>query len=69
MEFRDRLRDSCTLMRVAMLFLVLAVLALRFLHPNAYLSEDAGDAVKGFLIGIAIACNLMAVRRNRCRGV
>ena len=67
MRFRDSLRSGRALMRVGMLFLILAFLAMRFLRPNAYLSEDAADAMKGFFMGISIACNLMAVRLNHRR--
>ena len=64
MTFRDHFRDSHTLMRAGMVSLALALLASRFVHPSAYLSEDAADAVKGFLMGISIALLMVGVRRR-----
>jgi hypothetical protein len=55
-------QNSKSWMRVGTLSLILALLALRFVRPNATLTEDAADAIKGFLMGVSIACNLMAIR-------
>ena len=62
-------QNSKSFMRVGMLSLILALLALRFLRPNATLTEGAADAIKGFFMGVSIACNLMAIRlRQRGNG-
>ncbi len=54
--------NSSTFVRIGMSFLIVAMLALRFLRPNSFLSEGAADAVKGLLMGIAIGCNGIAIR-------
>ena len=51
-------------MRVGMLFLLLASLSRRFLHPNAVMGEDLTDGVTGLFYGLAIGLLLWSVRRS-----
>jgi hypothetical protein len=47
--------------------LLIASVGRWFLHPATPIGTDVADAIYGFLIGIAIAANLMSVRRSRGR--
>jgi hypothetical protein len=67
MIFHKHFNNGRKLLPVGMLFLILGLLSFRFLHPSAYLSETMVDAIKGFLMGVAIALNLIAVRLNQRR--
>lgn len=70
MSLRDRLHDPSVLLRLGMLFLLLASAAHWFLHPAGSLGRELGDGVTGLLFGLSIALNLQAVRlarRRRCR--
>jgi hypothetical protein len=51
-----------TLMFFGMLFLVLANLSMRFLHPMPHFGEGLVDGTTGMLMGLAIGLNLLAVR-------
>ena len=50
------------MMFFGMLFLVIAMLSQRFLHPGHGLSEDMLDSVKGMFFGVSIGCNLVSAR-------
>ena len=50
------------MMFIGMLFLVIAMLSQRFLHPVHGISEDMLDVVKGMFFGVSIGCNLVSVR-------
>ena len=54
---------SQNVIRLGMLFLVIASLSLR-LHPSARFSADLLDSVKGLFYGLAIATLLLGVRMN-----
>jgi hypothetical protein len=47
-----------------MTFLVIAMLAQRFMHPTAAIGEGATDAMKGLLFGLSIGFNLLSVRKK-----
>jgi hypothetical protein len=69
MIFRNRLKDPNSMIRIAMVCLLLASLSRWFLHPNTNIWGDLVDGVTGMLYGIFIALSLLAislnVRRNR----
>jgi hypothetical protein len=57
-----------SIMQLGMLFLILALFAQRFVHPGATFSESAVDGFNGFLIGVSIGLNGLAIfmmRRGR----
>ena len=68
MNFRNRLKDHNALMRVGMLFLLLASLWRWFSHPSAGFSARLMDGITGLLYGLSIGCLLLALKRNgrRC---
>lgn len=70
MYFRNKLHDPNVTLRLGLVFLIVAMLAARFLHPMPHLSEDSADAIKGLLYGLAIGFMLLSVYlrgRNRPR--
>jgi len=67
MTLRRKLKEPSFVIRVGMLFLVLANLSLRFFQPSANLSDQVTDGVSGLLFGMAIACMLLGVRMNARR--
>lgn len=66
MIFRSRMKNPKTLMLCGMACLALANIWPRFLHLEANLGTDWVDAIRGFLYGLGIGLNLLAVRLN-CR--
>lgn len=58
------MKDPKKLMMLGMFCLVLGSLALR-MHANAVVGEDALDAVRGALYGMAIGFNLMSIWTRR----
>jgi len=56
--------DHKKTMFFGMTFLVVAMLAQRFMHPTAAMGEDVTDAMKGVLFGLSIGFNLLSVRRK-----
>ncbi len=56
--------DHKRTMFFGMTFLVVAMLAQRFMHPTAAIGEGATDAMKGLLFGLSIGFNLLSVRRK-----
>jgi hypothetical protein len=57
MTLKEKLRQPGTMMKIGLVFLVLANLSHRFLRPG-------GDFVFGILMGLAIGCLLVSVRRR-----
>jgi hypothetical protein len=66
MNFPSRLKDPNTLIRIGLVFLIIAGLSRWFLRPADF-SEGVIDAAKGFLYGVAIACLLLGLWKNRGR--
>jgi hypothetical protein len=69
MNLPQRLRNPRTMMRIGMVFLVLALLWPRFIPVTANLGPDAIDGLRGLLFGLAIGSNLLSLglqRRARC---
>ena len=67
MIFGNRLNSSI-LIRIGMLFLLLASLWKWFLHPSGNLSAGLIDGMTGLLYGVSIGCLLLGlVRRGRPR--
>jgi len=62
--------NSQRVLQLGMLALIIALFSQRFLHPSGLIGENAIDAVNGFLIGISIGLNLLALvlgrRTERC---
>ena len=52
MSFREKMKDANVVMRLGMGFLIIAMLANRFLHPTAQLGEGLTDGVKGLFYGL-----------------
>ncbi len=62
-----KLQNPKLVLRLGMIFLIIATLALRFLHPTSRFGEGFTDGVKGMLYGLAIGLTLLSVRL-RARG-
>ena len=62
MILQKRLKDPQTMMRIGMVCLMISLIWPRFIHLNFNLGTDLIDAVRGFLLGISISMNLLAVR-------
>ncbi len=67
MRLRQRMKDPKVVLQLGLIFLVLASLAARFLHPSARLDESFTDGVKGLLYGLAIGFMLLSVHRRARR--
>ena len=52
------------LIRVGLLFLILASAWKYFLHPNSTFSGEFIDGATGLLFGISIGCILLGLMRN-----
>jgi len=61
MAFRTRLKNSHTVQRVGLVFLILAGLSRWFFQVNAAFSEQFVDGANGLLSGLAIGFLLMSV--------
>jgi len=69
MTLRERFeRNPRTLMRVGAAFLILALVAQKFVRPSAGFTEDVVDAVRGCALGLSIGLNLWYVRVTARRG-
>jgi hypothetical protein len=66
MIFKSRVKNPKTLMLCGMAFLALANIWPRLIHLRASLGTDWVDTIRGFLYGLGIGMNLLAVRLN-CR--
>jgi len=67
MIFRNRFQDPNSMIRVAMVCLLLASLSRWFLHPSSNALGDLVDGITGMLFGIFIALSLLAIRINARR--
>ena len=61
MRFRERIKNPGVLMTIGMMFLVIALTLPRTVLPASFLGPIGFDGLRGFLFGIAIGFNLMAV--------
>jgi hypothetical protein len=64
----DRNPNPRTILRIGMALLAVALISQRFVHPAPGFGEDAADAIRGFLLGLSIGLNLMAVWLGSRRG-
>jgi len=55
------------LIRIGLVFLILASLAHWLLHPKTTSGKDMADAATGLLYGLAIGCMLLGIWKNRKR--
>jgi len=53
------------LIRIGLVFLILASLAHWFLRPTTTSGRDLADATTGLLYGLSIGCILLGIWRNR----
>jgi hypothetical protein len=67
MSFREKMRNHNVVMRLGMVFFLLALAANYFVHPTPRFSEGLADGLKGMLYGLAIGFMLLSVRL-RARG-
>jgi hypothetical protein len=68
MNIRKLFSDSNTLMRIGVTSLIVELFSQLYLHPNSLISGNAIDGMKGFLIGVSIACNLLAISVSKRHG-
>ena len=55
------------ILKIGLVFLILASLAHWLLHPKTTSGKDVADAATGLLYGLAIGCMLLGIWRNRGR--
>jgi len=55
------------LIRIGLVFLILASLAHWLLHPKTTSGKDVADAATGLLYGLAIGCMLLGIWKARRR--
>jgi len=67
MNFREKMRNHTVVMRLGMIFFLLALAANYFVQPNSRFSEGFADGFKGLLYGLAIGFMLLSIRL-RARG-
>jgi hypothetical protein len=68
MTLRTRLKDHTVVLRVGLIFLLLANLSRYFFHPSATFSEGFVDLTTGLLFGLAIGSLLLSVTmKSRAR--
>lgn len=65
MSFLATLNESRTLIRIGLVFLILANLAKWLLPRTGWVPTDLLDAVTGLLFGISIAALLLGLSRKR----
>jgi MFS-type transporter involved in bile tolerance (Atg22 family) len=58
--FRNRIKPNA-MVRVGLVFLILASLAKWFLHRGPYRAEGLADGVTGFLFGVSIGAMLLGL--------
>jgi hypothetical protein len=61
MNFRTRLKDHTVVLRIGLVFLILANLSRWFFHASATFSEGFVDFANGLLFGLAIGFLLLSV--------
>ena len=62
MSFREKMKDARVVLRLGCLFLILATVATRFLHPTAQFGDGVTDGAKGLLYGLAIGFMLLSIQ-------
>lgn len=60
--------SASTMFRVGLVSLTLGGFWRLFVHPTAWLTASAVDAVAGFLYGISIGALLLGIVKDRRRG-
>ena len=68
MWLRRKYPEPSTVLRLGLVFLIIASLGRYFVGPSAGLSEGLVDGVHGFLYGLTIATLLLGLWLNRRRG-
>jgi len=69
MIFRDRMRDPKSMISFGMMCLAIGIVLPWLIHPSTSLEKDWLHGVCGFLYGLSISINIMAViRQRRCGG-
>lgn len=63
----NRFKNPNALMRIGMLFFLLANFWHWFVHPTSLLPDGPYDGILGLFYGIAISCMLMSVARRSGR--
>jgi uncharacterized membrane protein len=61
MILRTRLKEPFVLIRIGLVFLILASLSRWFVHPGINISERVTDGVTGLLYGVSIGCMLLGL--------
>ena len=67
MTLRNRMQGPNILIRVGLVFLILASFWKWFLHPGTHFSAGLIDGVTGLLYGVSIGCMLQGLRWNSRR--
>lgn len=67
MTFRSRIKQPAVLIRIGAAGLILFNLAHWFLHPVTSVARGFVDGASGAMLGVAIACFLIAARLNGAR--
>ena len=67
MYLRKYTRNTTTMMRVGMLFLIMGMLSIRFLPRTHMVRVDFADGVTGVFYGLAIGSLIVSIR-TRSRG-
>jgi hypothetical protein len=62
--FQNRLRDPQFFMPVGMFCLAVAIMFSVFVHSASQLSRNWFEGLRGFLFGVSMGFNRMAVRRR-----
>lgn len=63
--FRNAVKNPQTMIRIGLLFLVLASFARMFLHPGPHFSRGMVDGILGFLYGISIGLLILGLRKRQ----
>jgi len=64
---REKMKDPNLVLRLGLVFLVLAMLTNYFLHPTARFSEGFTDGMKGLFFGLAIGLMLLSISLRKRR--
>jgi hypothetical protein len=70
MTFRNRLKNSRTILSIGMMCLVIGIVLPALFHPVSKFALDLSHGVRGMLFGLSIVLNLwsarLASRHSRC---
>ena len=62
MTFKETMKQPSSMMKIGLVFLILANLSHRFVRPGGSFGEGFADGLFGTLMGLAIGCLLVSVR-------